>query len=114
MKINNPNPAFVVFRTEDTHDMFRLDSINKISVDTSKDENGIIKTVDLYIDDAYWDSARGDGFLGIGYWRELHPEVLNAINAKLRAGASEIDLDVLVAECIARVRENDEEYEEEE
>lgn len=106
MKTNKNNTQgtqrFVVFQSEWNQEMFRLDYINRISVDT-EDRDGGITCVHIYINEDIWESFNGQD-LDVKFCEPLHAEILKAINNELIAGSKSIDFDPLIKKCIAKFK----------
>ena len=82
--------------------MFRLDYINRISIDTEVGDGGIT-CINVYINDDIWESFNGQD-LDSQFCERLHVEILQAINNELIAGRKSIDLELLVKKCIAKFK----------
>lgn len=100
--MKNNTQSFVVLQSEYNQEMFRLDYINRISVDTEVRDGGIT-CVHIYINEDIWESFNGQD-LDVQFCEQLHAEILQAINNELIAGRKSIDLELLVKKCIAKFK----------
>ncbi len=100
--MKSANQNFVVFQSEWNQEMFRLDYINRISVDTEVRDGGIT-CINVYINDDIWESFNGQD-LDTEFCERLHAEILQAINNKLIEGSKSIDFESLIKKCIAKFK----------
>lgn len=88
---------FVLLRSEHKNELLRMDSIDKINIETETDR-GVIGCINVFINDEHWEAFNG-GEVNGNLEYELQVAILGDIATELHSGCS-IDLDSLIKNCI--------------
>ena len=108
--MNKQKIDFVVLESKYTNDLFSIYHIKRINLEVYTD-NGVINSIAVYINDEEW-----EGFSGLDreklserFEEVLQRDILREIGSRLNAGCENIDMEMLIKECVKNIKAKEQE-----